>query len=403
MEALIVLFAAVSLAVWIYLLMFRGGFWRAGERLRTDLPAPEEWPAVTALVPARDEADVVGRAVRSLLGQDYHGSLTVVVIDDQSRDGTARVAAAAARMAGATERLTVVAARPLPPGWSGKLWALSEGLAQVVALGDPAPYLWLSDADIEHEASTLRRLVVKAEAGRRDLVSLMAMLTCRGFWGRLLIPPFVFFFQMLYPFVWVNDPHRRTAAAAGGCVLIRREALERAGGLAVIRGELIDDCALGRLIKDKADSGRGGIWLGLASGSHSVRPYEGLAGIWRMVVRTAFTQLQHSPLLLVGTVIGMAVAYVVPPLAVVGWPLHGSVLAAALGLAAWLIMSVAFTPTLRLYRQPVILAPLLPLAASVYCIITADSARRYWLGKGGDWKGRVFSSNTRVEQEPHHL
>ena len=346
-------------------------------------------------MPARNEADVIGRALASLLRQDYRGPLDVILVDDHSDDGTAEAAAVAAGDSGRGERLHLVRARPLPAGWSGKLWALSEGLAGAQESVPGARYLWLTDADIEHQPATLGHLVAKAEAERLDLVSLMVALSCEGAWERLLIPPFVFFFQKLYPFAWVEDPRRRTAAAAGGCILVSSARLAAAGGLAKIKDALIDDCALARLIKNPAVGGS--LWLGLATESRSIRPYEGLAPIWRMVARSAYTQLGHSPLLLAATLVGMALVYLAPPLLALGAPLHGQPWPALAGLAAWALMALAVWPTLRLYRQPPWLAPLLPLAALLYGAMTFDSALRHWRGRGGAWKGRVRSAPGTVE------
>ncbi|MFQ6016815.1 MAG: glycosyltransferase [Kiloniellaceae bacterium] len=403
--------AAVSLVVWLYLVFLRGGFWRAGERLGEDGPARSPWPGVVALVPARDEAEVIGRSLTSLLSQDYPGHLDIVLVDDHSSDGTAEAAARAAQSSGRAALLTIVAAPPLPPGWSGKLWALAQGLERAATHSPGAAYLWLSDADIEHAPDNLRRLVAKAEAEGRDLVSLMVALSCRGLWQRLLLPAFIYFFQMLYPFAWVNDPKRATAAAAGGCILVRREALERAGGFASIKGELIDDCALARRIKglaprggarqDAGGSGHGmpgGIWLGLATTAHSIRPYRGLGDIWRMVARSAYTQLGNSPLLLAGALLAMAGTFLIPPLVVLGLPLHGATGAALLGLCAWSLIGLSARPTLRLYGQPGWLAALLPLAAALYCAMTLDSALRHWRGRGGAWKGRVHSAKVEPER-----
>ena len=381
--------AVSSLAVWLYLVVLRGGFWRADRRLDEPEGALGEWPAVVALVPARDEEDVIATALGSLLSQDYPGPFTIVVIDDSSRDGTAASALAAAARFGAEDRLILVTARPPSPGWTGKTWALSEGLNEVRRRSLDASYVWLSDADIAHGPSTLRRLVAKAERERLDLVSLMAELFCRGVWARLLIPPFVFFFQKLYPFSWVADPNRDTAAAAGGCVLLRADALAAAGGLAAIQDALIDDCALAARIKPVARARDRGIWLGLADDSRSLRPYRELKSIWDMVARSAYTQLRTSPLLLAGTLLAMTLTYLVPPLALIAWPWHGATLAAVAGGAAWALMAAAFLPTLRLYHQPPWLAALLPVSALLYSLMTVDSARRHWLGRGGTWKGRI--------------
>lgn len=350
-------------------------------------------------MPARDEADVVATSIRSVLTQDYPGRLDAVLVDDHSRDATAKVAAAAAAAIGAAERLHTVAAGPLPAEWSGKVWALAEGLATAERIGPEAPYLWLSDADIAYEPSCLRQLVTKAEAERLDLVSLMVRLSCRSGWERLLIPPFVYFFQKLYPFAWANDPRRKTAAAAGGCMLVRRAALSRVGGFAAIKSALIDDCSLARQIKMSG----GGLWIGLATRAHSLRPYRGLADIWRMVARTAFTQLDHSVPALVGTVFGMVLTYLAPPLVILAYPLHGNGSAALLAGIAWLLMTVSMLPILTLYRVPRLYALALPLAAALYAAMTVDSAVRHWRGRGGFWKGRVHTRPAPLEREPPAL
>jgi len=376
---------AASLAGWIYLVFFRGRFWRADQRLPAETQPVDPWPDIVAVIPARNEAPVIGAAVASLLRQDYPGEVRVIVVDDASDDGTA-AAAAAQKAAGEIEaggRLELVAAPPLPAGWSGKLWAVHNGLAAVPA---NRRYVLLTDADIVHAPDAVRRLVAKAEGGL-DLVSLMVKLHCASFAERLLIPAFVFFFQKLYPFAWVNDRAHGMAGAAGGCMLVRREALERAGGIAPIKGALIDDCALAAAIK------RGGpIWLGLAEASASVRGHPRIADVWRMVARTAYTQLRHSPLRLARTVVGMALHYLVPPLALVLCPLLGAWIAAALGAAAFALMLWAYRPTWELYRGDDPKIVLLPLAALLYTLMTVDSAVRHGRGKGGGWKGRTYAA-----------
>lgn len=334
----------------------------------------QHWPSVVAVVPARNEAAVIGEALSSLLRQEYPGEFAVVLVDDHSTDGTADAARAAAQ--GCVHRLTIVTARALPPGWTGKLWALSEGVRQIAT--PPELYLF-TDADIAHHATNLTELVARLMDENRDLVSLMVKLRCESFAERFLIPPFVFFFALLYPFAWSNDPRKRTAAAAGGCVLLRRSAYDRIGGYEAIKGALIDDCALASAVK------RGGsIWLGLTQETRSLRPYPRIADIWTMVARTAYTQLNHSPLLLAGTVVGMAITYLAPP----GLLLVGGK-AAWLGGLSWLAMIVCYAPMLRFYGVSLLWAPLLPAAALVYLAATIDSAWRYWRGKGGEWKGRV--------------
>lgn len=389
--------AGLSLIVWLYLAFGRDFYWLDRNLLDRD-PAPvASWPPVTALIPARNEADVIGRSLASILRQDYPGRLDVILIDDHSADATAQEARDATARLSAEARLNVITARALPRGWSGKLWALSEGLAEADKAGPE--YIWFSDADIAHEPNTLRLLVAKSLTERRDLVSLMAELWCRSAWECLLIPPFVYFFQMLYPFPAVNDPGRRAAAAAGGCVLVRRAALKAAGDLQAIGGALIDDCSLARIVKDltlRADPASlgGGIWLGRATGSRSLRPYAGLSDIWRMVARTAYTQLRHNPLLLAGTLLGMVLTYLVPPLGVLLYAWHGSAPAAALAGAAWLLMAITAWPTYRAYGQSAWRCLTLPLAAAFYAAMTFDSAWRHWRGRGGAWKGRIHAGAT---------
>jgi hopene-associated glycosyltransferase HpnB len=365
---------AVALAAWIYLLLFRGLFWLARERDDLGRPAePGSWPEVVAVVPARNEADVIERSIGSLLAQDYPGAFRVVLVDDASDDDTA---ARASALLAADRKLTVIRGRPLAKGWTGKLWAVSQG---VEAAGAPA-YLWITDADIAHAPGTLRGLVARAEAGQLTLVTLMARLQTGTWPERLLIPAFVFFFDMLFPFAIVNDPRRKLAAAAGGCMLVRREALAAAGGIASIRGEIIDDCALGAKLK-----ARGPIWLGLTRTSVSLRPYESLGEIGRMVSRSAYAQLRYSPLLLAGTVVGMLLVYAAAP----ALALCGAHLARWLGLAAWGLMTISFQPMLRYYRLSPLWGIALPLIGALYTVFTVQSAIQVWRGRGGMWKGRA--------------
>lgn len=390
--AVVTAMAWLALAIWLYLMMFRGGFWRADQRLPAPTPDPGTTAEVAAVIPARDEAEVIEVSLRSLIDQDYSGKLTIVLVDDHSRDGTRDVAARVAREHGRPDRRLVVAdADELPPKWSGKLWAMAQGVDRAADLAPDAEYLLLTDADIAHAPDNLRGLIAKAEAGRFDMVSLMVLLAYERGWSRLLVPAFVFFFQKLYPFPLVNNPARPEAGAAGGCMLVRRTALQRAGGIESIRTELIDDCALGRRMKRFAQPGSGGIWLGLTDTTRSLRPYPGLADIWDMVRRTAFTQLHYSTLLLAGTVVGMAVIYLAPPVAALSGLITGDAGLAGAGLAAWLLMAAAFRPTLRLNRMPLYLAPLLPVAGLLYTAMTIDSAIQHWRGRSVTWKGRVYS------------
>ncbi len=377
--------ALAALAAWLVLLFARGGFWRADQNLPGDDSAPAEWPAVAVVIPARDEAETIGQAVRSLLDQEYPGACHVFLVDDGSSDGTAH---AALEAADSDPRLTVVTGRELPQGWTGKLWAVSQGLDYAATDLPTAAYVLLTDADVVHDRAKLRQLVTAAEAGGLDMVSLMVRLNAESAWEKLLIPAFVFFFQMLYPFPWVNDPGRATAGAAGGCMLVRRAALERAGGIAAIRDRIIDDCALAALIKRN-----GPIWLGLTDTTRSLRAYPGLgglAGLWRMVARTAFVQLGHSPLALAGTLFGMALIFLWPPLAALWGALDLDLPLALSGAAGWALMTVAYQPTLARYGLSPWLGLLLPVAALLYALMTFDSARRHWSGQGAAWKGRTY-------------
>jgi hopene-associated glycosyltransferase HpnB len=369
-----------ALGIWLYLLTSRGGFWLARERDdRDEPPEPQAWPAVTAVVPARDEADVIARSIGGLLAQDYPGPFRVILVDDQSTDGTAEAALEAARRLGAQARLEVLQGAPLPLGWTGKLWALSQGASRATAAQAPS-YVWLTDADIGHAPDGLRKLVARAEHGGLKLTALMVRLQCSTWPERLLIPAFVFFFQMLFPFAWVNDPRSKVAAGAGGCMLVNRDALERAGGIASVRAEIIDDCALARKLK-----AQGPIWLGLATRAESLRPYVTVGQIGHMISRSAYAQLNYSPTILAGTLVGMALTYLAAPLlAVFG---HGP--ARLVGAVAWLLMAISFQPMLRLYRRSPLWGLALPVIGALYSVFTLQSALDVWRGKGGMWKGRA--------------
>ena len=405
-------------AVWAYLVLGHGGYWRTGQRLppppaEAAAPAPAAaapapaaaaaraaWPDVAAVIPARNEAAMLPEVLPTLLGQDYPGALTVIVVDDRSTDGTAEVAAALGPEPGHPGRaLRVLAGAPLPPGWAGKVWAMAQGLAHALAgAGENGAggYVLFTDADIAWRQGALRDLVRAAEADDRDLVSQMALLRTATGWERVVVPAFVYFFAQLYPFGRVNSPRSRTAAAAGGCMLVRRETLERSGGLAPIRGARIDDVALGQVIKGQ----RGRCWLGLSTEVVSVRPYPRLADLWQMVARSAYIQLRYSPWLLAGTVAGLAFIYLLPPVgAITGLAALAAgaastasapaALAAGAGLAGWALMSLTYLPMLRLYRLSPLRAPGLPLIALLYTAMTVDSARRHYAGRGAEWKGRT--------------
>jgi hopene-associated glycosyltransferase HpnB len=373
--------AILALGIWIYLIVGRGFYWLAGERDDLEEPAPPSaWPRVTAVIPARDEAQTIGTTIGSLLGQAYPSTFSVVLVDDESRDGTADAARAAAARAGAAERLTVLAGQPLPAGWTGKLWAVSQGVAHATAGPDAPDYLLLTDADITYAPDALAPLVARAEKGGYVLTSLMAKLRCESLAERSFVPAFIYFFQMLYPFGWVNRPDHAMAGAAGGCMLVRPRALAGAGGIAAIRGKLIDDCALGAAMK-----ARGPIWLGLTERVVSARPYDRVEDIRQMVARSAYAQLGYSPLMLAGCLLGMALTYLAAPLlAVFG---HG--LAQALGAAAFALICVSYVPILRFYGRSPWWGLALPAIALAYMAFTLDSAYQHVRGRGGLWKGRV--------------
>ena len=371
-----------ALLAWLILLFGRGAFWRADQRLPpSENGAQRTWPEVTAVVPARNEAEGIGDCVSALLRQDYPGVLHVIVVDDQSSDGTAERAREAASRLGAASRLEVLRGAPLPENWAGKVWAMAQG----VNAAGLVPLLWFTDGDIVHGPDVLQRLVIQAEDQNRSLVSLMVMLSCRSFWERLLIPPFIFFFQMLYPFPWVNNPRRVLAGAAGGCMLLRRETLEKAGGFVAMRAARIDDCTLAALVKP-----HGAIWLGLGTESYSLRDYQRLGEIWRMVARSAYVQLQFSPWRLLGATLGMIFLYVWPVGGLLFGLWTGNIWLVLPALLACLLMLMAYLPSLRLYALNPLWMFSLPLAALLYTLMTLDSARRHYGGRGGAWKGRHY-------------
>lgn len=380
MTALIVL-VSIGLAAWLYLLLFNGGFWLSGEREEAEqnkYPEPRVWPRVTAVIPARNEADMLPASLTSLVQQNYPGAFSIVLVDDQSTDGTADVARAIA--AASQREITIIGGTPLPPRWTGKVWAMHQGIATASAGDAPPDYLLLTDADIGYRPDVLKSLVIGSTANGRAMTSVMAKLKCDSLAERWLVPAFIFFFEMLYPFRRVNRRGDRTAAAAGGCMLVDRTALERAGGIAAIRGALIDDCALGKLLKTQ-----GPIWLGLSDRVLSLRPYETFDDIRRMVARSAYAQLRYSPILLAGTVFAMLAIYVAPPVLAVlgGYPAN------MLAAVTYLLMFIAYQPTLRFYNRSPLWGLALPLIAMAYVGFTLDSAYQHVRGRGGLWKGRV--------------
>ncbi|RZU36285.1 hopene-associated glycosyltransferase HpnB [Streptomyces sp. BK022] len=383
--------AAVSLAVWCWLLLGQGFFWRTDVRL-PPRREPGTWPSVCVVVPARDEAAVLPASLPSLLVQDYPGPAEVFLVDDGSRDGTGELARELSARHGGLP-LTVDSPGEPPPGWTGKLWAVRHGIALARAR-DPE-FLLLTDADIAHAPDSLRSLVAAARTGGFDLVSQMARLRAESPWERLVVPAFVYFFAQLYPFRRIGRRGARTTAAAGGCVLLRADMAERARIPDAVRHAVIDDVALARAVRARG----GHLWLGLADRVDSVRPYPGLGELWRMVSRSAYAQLRHSPALLLGTVAGLALVYLVPPAAVVAGAALGDAPASALGAVAWAVMAATYVPMLRYYRQPLWLAPLLPFTAFLYLLMTLDSAFQHYRGRGAAWKGRTYTRPDAVPDE----
>jgi hopene-associated glycosyltransferase HpnB len=386
--------AILSLIIWVFLLLFWGQFWQADQRLENnniDLPS---YPTVCAIIPARNEADVLPVSLKSLLNQEYVGQFSIILIDDQSTDKTGEVAQEIASKLNQSDRLKVISGQPLPVGWSGKLWAMEQGIQSAKNQGLLPDYFLFTDADIEHHLTNLKELVTKAEKEDLALTSLMVLLRCDSFWEKFLIPAFVFFFQKLYPFPWVNNPRNKMAAAAGGCILIRRDRLEEMGSIPSLREALIDDCTLAQKIKGlSTPENPKAIWLGLTEKTKSLRPYDSLDTIWTMIARTAYTQLNYSPLLLLGTVLGMSLVYLAAPIILlIGIYFKSSSLITLSGLT-WLLMAIAYLPTLRLYKLSPLWSLSLPLIALFYNLMTIDSALRHWRGQGGGWKGRVYPQN----------
>jgi len=365
-----IVLAVIYTAVWFYLVLARGGFWLDAAR-ESGAPAQgAQWPTVAAVIPARNEAEYIGDSVSSLLRQDYPGQFSVIVVDDDSTDETAAVANQAP--------VTVVRSRGLPGGWTGKLWALQQGILAAERM--QPEYLLLTDADIVHAPDTLSWLVAQALSGSYVLTSLMAKLRCESLAERSHVPAFVYFFQMLFPFGWVRRHDKDVAAAAGGCMLVRADALANIGGVGSIRGALIDDCALAARLK-----GIGPIWLGLTERARSIRHYDRLRDVKRMVARCAYAQLDYSPLWLAVASLGLALTFLAPPL----FAIFAEGLPRYLGFAAWLAMALSFLPMLRFYRLSLLWSIALPVTAALYLYYTLASAFAHMRRRGGEWKGRV--------------
>ena len=374
--------AAIPLAIWLYLLLARGGFWRLSED-KIEPRRLEDWPHVVAVVPARNEATTISQAISSIAKQDYPGEFSIIVVDDHSEDGTAALAQQAANEPGASQRLKIHSAAPLAPGWTGKLWALNEGISATSEKG--VEFFWFTDADIEHAPDTLRRLVFRAEKNSLDLTSLMVLLQANTLAERLLIPAFLYFFLLLYPPRWIADPNASTAGAAGGCILLRRNVLAPIGGMASIRGEVIDDCALARAVKKNG----GKIWMGLTRVSVSLRGYGTFAEIRDLIARTAFTQLHYSFAFLAVALAGLFGTFLLSWILFFAYPGEAWLLVDT----AIALMTATFLVTVRFYNLSAAWALTLPFAAVFYGYATCVSAVRYWLGRGGQWKGRAQAQN----------
>lgn len=382
----LVIAVALSLFIWLFLLLFWGQFWQANQRINPYDSKLLCYPTVWAVVPARDEAEVIETSLNSLLNQRYEGDFYVILVDDNSRDRTTELARKTASQLGKEEQLIVLPGKSLDPGWKGKLWAMHQGIEYARKQTLISDYFLFTDADIYHAPDNLSQLVTKAKTENLDLVSLMVLLRCQSFWEKLLIPAFVFFFQKLYPFPWVNNSNKSIAAAAGGCSLISNKALLSIGGIVAIKDALIDDCSLAKAVKSQQKN----IWLGLSKTTISLRPYDDLKTIWDTIARTAFTQLNYSFLLLIGTLIGMSLIYFAAPVCLVLGIQDCNWLAIAIALLTWLLMTIAYLPTIKLYNLSIIWTLALPAIAWLYTLMTIDSAIKYYRGQGGAWKGRTY-------------
>jgi len=378
--------AALSLVIWLGLFFFNGHFWQLwiSDADRESVPSPSNWRSVVAVVPARNEASSITQTIAALTKQDYPGRFSIIVVDDHSEDGTGELARKAAAESGGLARVQILTAPTLASGWTGKLWALQSGVES--ALANASEFFWFTDADVVHAPDTLRRLVSRAERDHLDLTSLMVLLQAQSFAEKLIVPPFLYFFLMLYPPRWIANENSRAAGAAGGCMLLRASALARIGGLAAIRNEVIDDCSLARAVKRSG----GKIWMGLTRASVSLRHYANLSELRDMVARTAFTQLNYSAVQLTGTLIGLLLTFVAP----VAFAFSSNPRIWLPALLAWCLMSASFLPTVVFYRLTPIWSPFLPVAAFFYSYSTFLSALRYWLGRGGQWKGRAQAQRT---------
>jgi len=398
METILLIIVSISCFIWLYLLFFRGNFWLCNQRLnhhKFNNLTLKKYPSVCGIIPARNEEEVINISLSSLLKQDYQGQFSLILINDQSTDQTEQIAQETVKKIKSNHLLKIISGVPLEKGWSGKLWAVNQGINYAQNLPDLPDYYLLTDADIQHDLHSLSSLINLAESKQLALVSAMVQLRCESFWEKLLIPAFIYFFQKLYPFEWVNNFNKKIGAAAGGCILIRRDILENIGGISCIKNALIDDCSLAQNVKNylkKNPTKSQNIWLGLSKKNISLRSYSSLKSIWDMVARTAYTQLNYSVLLLIGTVIAMSLVYLVPPLFIlIGLSLN-NLLITIIALMGYLLITISYYPTIKLYHCPLIYTFLLPVIALLYTLMTIDSALKHWQGQGGSWKGRVYQT-----------
>ena len=367
----------LPLVIWVYLIFFRGNFWTCESRV-SKIKEIDSSPSVLVLIPARNEKETIGAAVLSLLKQNYLGKIKIIIIDDNSSDGTSSQIISG-------ESIQVLRGKSLPAGWTGKLWALHQGLKAGEVFFPDAEFILFTDADIKHNSSNINELMSKCVRNNLDLASLMVRLKVESFWEYLLIPAFVYFFQMLYPFAWVNDARSNIAAAAGGCMLIKKSALNLIGGLSEVKNCLIDDCAIGKALKV-----RGSIWIGLSEETVCLRSYRELSEIWRMVSRTAYTQLNLSVLNLLNTILGMFITYLVPVLCLIFGLIIDNKVIFFLGLSAYVLMLLSYFPIIKFYKIQFFWIFSIPLAGMLFGLMTLSSAIKHWSGKGGNWKGRDY-------------
>ena len=380
---ILTILSSISLMIWLYLALLHGNFWNPPSIKKAKKIS--KYPEITILIPARNEAKYIKNSLMSLLRQNYEGKYRAIVVDDSSSDATLEIVKGISKK---NNKIHVMQGKVLKEGWAGKVWAQYQGINFIKKKFPNSKYILFTDADIAHSPNNLKNLTIKAESESLDLVSLMVLLKANNFSEKILIPAFVFFFQKLYPFEWVNDPRRKIAAAAGGCMLVNYFTLKKSGGIEKIKNQIIDDCALARILKKN-----GRIWLGITKETKSLRNYKKISEIWSMVTRSAYDQLNYSILLLIICAFGMFCTYMIPVIALsVGFFDENNYLFFT-GLIAWFIMSYTYIPTLRNFNEKSFMATFLPIASIFYTLTTIDSARMHLWGSGGSWKDRSYKNN----------